>query len=71
MKSAGNGGILNGGLQVLHIHVLFVAPLCASHMTQPGTNQHQGGIAVRETAYHASAAADLPIQPFNDVMMDI
>ena len=40
-------------------------------MTQPGTNQHQGGIAVRETAYHASAAADLPIQPFNDVMMDI
>ena len=25
MKSAGNGGILNGGLQVLHIHVLFVA----------------------------------------------
>ena len=56
---------------MLHIHVLFVAPLGASHMAQPGTNQHQGGIAVRETAYHASAAADLPIQPFNDVMMDI
>ena len=32
MKSAGNGGILNGGLQVLHIHVLFVAPLGASYM---------------------------------------
>ena len=32
MESAGNGGILNGGLQVLHIHVLFVAPLGASYM---------------------------------------
>ena len=36
-------------------------------MAQPGTDQHEGGVAVRETAYHPSAAADLPVQPFNDV----
>ena len=39
MKSAGNGDILNGGLQVLHVHVLFVAPLGAGHMAQTGTDQ--------------------------------
>ena len=53
----------------------LAAPFVRSKGTVSGgvfsTNQHQGGIAVRETAYHASAAADLPIQPFNDVMMDI
>ena len=32
MKSVGNGGILNGSLQMLHIHVLFVTPLGTSHM---------------------------------------
>ena len=69
MKSASNGGVLNGSLQVLHIHVLFVAPLGAGHMAQPGTDQHEGGVAVRETAHYTSAAADLPVQPFNDVIV--
>ena len=49
MKSASNGGIFKGGLQVLHVHVLLVAPLGAGHMAQPGTDQHKGGIAVRES----------------------
>ena len=31
MKSANNRGILKGSLQVLHIHVLLVAPLGTSH----------------------------------------
>ena len=68
MKSASKGGILNGILQVLHIHVLLVAPLGTSHMAQPGTDQHKSGIAVWETAHHTSAAADLPVQPLNDIV---
>ena len=32
VKSAGNGGILKGSLQMLHVHVLLVAPLGAGHM---------------------------------------
>jgi len=61
MKSASNEGILNGSLQVLHIHVLLVAPPGAGHMAQPGTDQHQSRVAVRETAYHTGAAANLPV----------
>ena len=68
MKSAGNGGILNGSLQVLHVHVLLVALLGAGHMAQPGTDQHEGGITVRETAHHTGAAANLPVEPFNDII---
>ena len=52
---------------MLHVHVLLVAPLGAGHMAQPGTDQHEGGVAVQETAHYTSAATDLPIQPFNDV----
>ena len=68
MKSASNGGILNGSLQVLHVHVFLVTPLGTGYMAQPGTDQHEGGVAVRETAHYTSAAADLPVQPFNDVI---
>ena len=60
MKSVGNGGILKGSLQVLHVHILLVAPLGAGHMAQSGADQHEGGVPVREATYHASAAADLP-----------
>ena len=51
-----------------HVHVLIVAPLGTSHMAQPGTDQHKSGIAVRETANHTSAAADLSVQPLNDIV---
>ena len=34
---------------MLHVHVLFVAPLGAGHMAQSGTDQHEGGVSVRET----------------------
>ena len=53
---------------MLHIHVLLVAPLGAGHMAQPGTDQHEGRVAIREAAHHTGAAADLPVQPFNDVV---
>ena len=68
MKSASNGGVLKGSLQMLHVHVLLVAPLSAGHMAQPGTDQHEGGVAVRETAHYTSVAADFPAEPFNDVI---
>ena len=60
MKSAGNGGILKGRLQVLHVPVLLVVPLGASHMAQLGIDQHQSGVSVREVPHHTGAAADLP-----------
>ena len=68
MKSASNGGILNGSLQVLHVHVLLVAPLGTSHMAEPGTDQHKCRVAVREAADHTGTAADLPVQPLNDIV---
>ena len=68
MKSASNGGVLNGSLQVLHVHVFSVAPLCASHMAEPGTYQHESRVAVREASNHTGAASDLPVQPLNDIV---
>ena len=68
MKSASNEGVLNVSLQVLHIHILLISPLSSGHMAQPGTDQHECGIAVREAANHTGTAADLPVEPFNDVI---
>ena len=53
---------------MLHIHVLLVAPLGASYMAEPGTDQHQSRIAIREAAHYSGAAADLPVEPFNDIV---
>ena len=68
MKSASNGGILQGRLQVLHIHVLLVAPLGTGHMAQPGTDQHQSRVSVREATHYTGAASDLSIQPLNHIV---
>ena len=51
-----------------YVHVLLVAPLGTGHMAQPGTDQHQSRVAIRKTAHHTSAATDLPVQPFNDIV---
>lgn len=51
-----------------HIHVLLAAPLRTGDMAQPGTDQHEGGVAIRERAHHPSAAADLPVEPRNDIV---
>ncbi len=37
-------------------------------MAQSGADKHEGGVAVRETAHLPSAAADLPVEPLNDVI---
>ena len=56
---------------MLHIHVLLVAPLCASYMAEPGTDQHQSRIAIREAAHYSGAAADLPVEPFYEARQKI
>ena len=68
MKSAGNEGVVQRRLQVLHVHIFFVAPLRARYMAKPGADQHQSRVAVRERSHHAGSAADLPIQPLNHVV---
>ena len=68
MKSAGNRGIVHDRLQVLHVHVFLAAPLGARHMAEPGADQHQGGVAVRECPHHAGSAADLTVQPLDHVV---
>ena len=68
MKSAGNRGVVQSRLQVLHVHVFLVAPLGARHMAEPGADQHQGGVAVRERPYHSRPSADLTVQPLNHVV---
>ena len=68
MKSAGNRGIVQNYLQVLHVHVFFAAPLGARHMAKSSTDQHQGGISIRERSHHAGPAADLTVQPLDHVV---
>ena len=46
MKSTGNRGVVQSRLQVLHVHVFLVAPLGTGYMAQPGTDQHEGRVAV-------------------------
>ena len=68
MKSAGNEDVVQRHLQVLHVHIFFVAPLRARYMAKPGADQHQSRVAVRERSHHAGSAADLSIQPLNHVV---
>ena len=53
---------------MLHIHVFLAAPLGTGHMSQAGADQHEGRIAVEEGPCYAGTAADLPVQPLNDIV---
>ncbi len=66
MKSASNRGFVQGSLQMVHVHVLPVAPLGAGHVEESGADQYEGRIAFRETAHHPGTAADLPVEPLNE-----
>lgn len=68
MRSASNRDVFQSRLQVLHIHILFVAPLSTCHMAQPGVDQHEGGVSVRKRAHHTGPAADLPVQSLNHIV---
>ena len=68
LKSAGNRGVAQSRLQVLHVHVFLVAPLGTCHMAQPRADQHQGGVPVRESADYPGSAPDLSVQTLNGVV---
>ena len=68
MRSASNRDVFQSHLQVLHVHVLLVAPLGAGHMSQLGTDQHQGRVSVRERPHSTGPAADFTIQAFNHIV---
>ena len=68
LKSAGNRGVIQSRLQVLHIHVFLAAPLGARHMAEPRADQHQGRVPVRKRPYHPRPSADLPVQPLDHVV---
>ena len=68
MKSAGNRGVVQSRLQVLHVHVLLVAPLGTRHVAESRADQHQGGVAIRECPHYAGPAADLTVQPFDHIV---
>lgn len=44
---------------MLHIHVLPAVPLGTSYMAEPGADQHEGRVAIGESAHHPGAAAQL------------
>ena len=66
MKSASNGGLLKGRLEVLH--VFLITQLGANYITKSGINRHKSSIAVREATHHTGTAAMLPVQPFNYIV---
>ena len=37
-------------------------------MAEPGANQHQGGVAIRERSHHEGSTADLPVQPLDYIV---
>ena len=53
---------------MLHVHVFLVTPLGAGDVPQPGANQHECRVPVREAAYNPGPAPDFPIQSFNHVV---
>ena len=67
MKSAVNRDVVQSRLQILHIHVLLVAPLRSRHMTQPCTDQHQRRVPIGERSRRTRPAADLTVQPFDHI----
>ena len=46
---------------MLHIHVLLVAPLGAAH-------KYAGRVSNRQSSHHPGAAADLPVEPLNNIV---
>ena len=56
------------GFQVLHVHVLLAAPLGSGNMPQPGTDQHQCGIPIRESAHNPRSAPNFPVHALNHIV---
>ena len=54
------------GVQMLH--VFLAAPLDSGYMMEPGTDQHQSGVAVWEGSNHPRPAPNLPVHPFDHIV---
>ena len=67
MKSPSKGGVVQS-LQMSHVHVLLVAPLCSGNVSQPGADQHQRGFPIREATHHTRPPSDLTVKTFNGVV---
>jgi hypothetical protein len=67
MKSAGNRGVVQSCLQMLHVHVFLAAPLGARRVAKSGADQHQGGVPIRERPHNARPPTDLSVQPLDHV----
>ena len=67
MKSAGNRGVVQSRLQVLHVHVFLVAPMVPAtwrSLHRPAS----GRVAIGERPHHAGSAANLTVQPLDHVI---
>ena len=53
---------------MLHVHVFLAAPLGSGYMTQPGADQHQCRISIREGTDYSCPAPDLPVHPLDDIV---
>lgn len=67
MESVSSGGILNGSLWGLRIHVLLV-DLSVRHMAQPGTEQHEGRLLSVKLPTARVRWRISRVQPLNDIV---
>ena len=67
MKSAVNRDVVQSRLQMLHIHVLRVAPLGSSHVAKPRADQHQRRVPIGDRSRRTRPAADLTVQPLDRI----
>lgn len=67
MHLARDGSSLKSGLQAL-LYMYFLLPHCAGYVTQPGTDQYESRVTIREIRHHTGAMANLPFQPLNQMI---
>ena len=68
MKSAGNGGVQSVNLQMIMFMYFLFPHWVPATWCQTGTDQHEGGVAVRRGTHHTDTAAELPAEPLNDIV---
>lgn len=53
---------------MLYVHILLVAPLDTGNMARSGADEHEGRVAIRESAYNTGSAANFLIQTLNAIV---
>ena len=69
MKSAGNKGVVQRRLQVLHVHI-FLLPHCvpATWRSSLAQTSIRAEFPSGNVSYHAGSAADFTVQPLDHVV---